>query len=312
MAGQPFCTVVRRVDVVCAPITDDPVRFAGLTFPRYRPVLGQLPPGAIAIGASLAGKPVGLALATRRNPRQEARLLSVMVASSVRRGGIGTLLMHRLQSAFAENGDGKLIAYHSTRLAARPAFEALLARSGWSAPAVYEIRGAGHCAAVVAELDRLRPARRGYLPPGAVIEPWASVTDADRAAMQALLAGPDALGGDLDPARHEPAATPQISVVLRLDGQVIGWVIGERDANGVCYYWSGFVVARWRRSGALIGLVRDVCARQAAAFGPDSIARLSTVPAIPAMARFIRERLGPIGLWVDDFLTSEWAAAAKP
>ncbi len=79
--------------------------------------------------------------------------------------------------------------------------------------------------------------------------------------------------------------------MLRVKGRIGGWVFGEMKTPELCYYTNGHVIPELRRRGAPVGLIRDVCRRQAALFGPASVALLSTTPATPGMPRFMKERL---------------------
>jgi len=100
----------------------------------------------------------------------------------------------------------------------------------------------------------------------------------------------------------EKICHPELSIVLRQNGNIAGLVFGESPTPDLCYYGNGYVIPELRRRGALIGLIRDVCHRQAELYGPKSIARLSTTPQTPGMPRFMRERLGLCALWYDEYL----------
>jgi GNAT superfamily N-acetyltransferase len=282
--------------------------FDHLTFRRFRHLLSPERPDVTAIGAYARETAVGLALVFWLPLKQhtEARLLSVMVDRAYRGTGVARALLARAESAALERGYTSLVAAYSSRLPGRREFEGLLSRSGWAAPEIAEMRTAGYAAAGVAEMDRLEGSHRPYLPAGACLEPWSSVTAGERGDVDALVAAIE-FKAPLAPSLYEEKAHPELSLVLRHNGKIAGWVFGERDSDDFCHYGCGYVVPALRRRGALIGLIREVCRRQAAMFGPKSVAQLSTTPQVPGMPRFIRERLGPCSLWYDEL----WSASKR-
>jgi hypothetical protein len=234
-----------------------------------------------------------------------------MVDRAHRGTGLARALLARAESAALARGCTSLATFYSSRLPARGEFERLLACSGWAAPSISEMRTAGYAAAVAAEMDRLEASHRPYLPDGASVEPWSSVSEIERSEVDALVAAIE-FKAPLVPSLYERIAHPELSLVLRNNGKIAGWVFGERAgeragervSDNLCHYGCGYVIPALRRRGALIGLIRAVCRKQAAMFGPQSVAQLSTTPAVPGMPRFMRERLGPCSLWYDEMWKS--------
>jgi GNAT superfamily N-acetyltransferase len=291
----------------------DGAAFAPLTFPRFRHLLLPGQPSVKWIGVFAAPSteldlcgdiPVGLVLLWQ-SPESpaETRLLSVMVHRLYRGKGVASELMARAESAAISQGATSLATSYSSRLPRRLDFERLLARCGWSSPEVSEMRTAGYAAAVAAEMDRLETSHRPYLPPDAVIGPWSSVTENERAEIDALVAE-ITFSAFLGPSLHEKIAHPDLSLVLRHKGRIAGWVFGERRSDDFCHYNCGYVVPQLRRRGGLIALIREVCRKQAALFGPQSVAQLSTTPKTPGMPRFMRERFAACALWYDEMWRS--------
>lgn len=299
-------------------------QFGHFTFPRFqRLLLAGRERGrqcVTAIGAfegltldAVSDVPVGLALLWRKPPAPEVdpdvepgcemQLLSIMVHRLHRGEGLASALMARAESAASAQGCASLVASYSSRLPHRREFESLLARCGWGAPEVCGMRTAGYAAAVAAEMDRLEASHRPFLPPGASIEPWSSVMEDQRSEVDALVAGID-FNAFMAPSLFEKIAHPDLSLVLRHEGKIAGWVFGVRESDDLCHHQDGYVVPALRRRGALIALIREVCRRQAALFGPESVAQMSTTPPAPGMPRFMRERLGPCALWYDEMWKS--------
>ena len=277
---------------------------ASLTFPRYRKLLDGAHDRATPVIVEEAGEPVGLALLFRADSPEgvppHAQLLSIMVAPERRRSGIARQLLARAEETARCQDCGSIKTWYSTRLPMCHAFERLLAGAGWDPPVIEAMRTAGHSAEVAAEMERIEPARRPYYPAGATVEPWSTVTENERVDVDALVAAID-FNDFMAPSLQEKTAHPELSLVLRVHGRIAGWVFGEAVAPDLCYYANGYVIPELRRRGALVGLIRDVCRRQAELFGPMSVSRVHTTPATPGMPRFMRERLGPCALWYDEY-----------
>ena len=80
-------------------------------------------------------------------------------------------------------------------------------------------------------------------------------------------------------------------------GQYPSRRLDRRDGR-VCSPTSWAIPGR-RRRGALIGLIREACRRQAEIFGARSVAQLLTTQATPGIPGFMREDL-PCSLWQDN------------
>jgi GNAT superfamily N-acetyltransferase len=287
--------------------------FAPLTFPRFRGLLSPDRQNVIAFGAfaeqsTLALEreeiPVGLALLWKPpEPQAQVSLLSIMVHRLYRGKSVASALLAWAESAALSQGASSLVASYSLRLPRRVEFERLLARAGWSSPRVTLMRTAGYAAAGAAEMDRLEPSHRPFLPPGASIGPWSGVTESERGQVDALVAEIP-FNAFLAPSLYEKTAHPELSIVLRLNGRIAGWVFGERRSDGFCYYPCGYIIPALYRRASYVALIREVCRKQAALFGPQSIAELSVTPKVPGLPRFMRERLGPCSLWYDEMWKS--------
>ena len=287
--------------------------FAPLTFPRFRGLLSPDRQNVMAFGAFARQStltldpeeiPVGLAL-LGKPPEQQAQmsLLSIMVHSLYRGKGVASALLARAESAALSQGAPSLVASYSSRLPRRAEFERLLARAGWSSPEVTLMRTAGHSVAVAAEMDRLESSHRPFLPPGASIGLWSSVTESERCQVDELVAEIP-FNAFLAPSLYEKTAHPDLSIVLRLNGRIAGWVFGERHSDDLCYYPCGYIIPALYRRASYVALIREVCRKQAALFGPKSVAELSATPKVPGLPRFMRERLGPCSLWYDEMWKS--------
>jgi len=290
-------------------------RFAKLTYPRFRTLLSQplesdTGRNSVAIGAEHRGKPVGLALISPQCSEQNRRLWSVSVAASHRCRGVAKSLLKVGEDAVAGMGTRMLVAYHSSRMSNLEAYERLIKSAGWSPPKELEYRAAARAQWVFDGMRQWQYLLRRLEQKGYSTTGWADRTAQDRTRISELVADEATCPPHFDPNRWEGRAEPAISVAIRRHGDIVGWIIGERDDRfhdeRVYHYSTGWVLPELSRTGWLIGGILDVCRRQAEVFGPDSLSICETLPTNLAMRKFIWERLRPAYvLWTDVRYVSE-------
>lgn len=284
---------------------DMPAReFESFTFPRYRPlVLGDRPmAGAIAVGAWLADRPVGLVLIAPL-VKNERELLSIMVSGSSRRRGVGRRLLREAERLCLEQRTLRLRASHSTRLVALEAYEGLLRDASWSAPVAdrYRLAGQARWALKAARdwspfLSRLR--RQGF-----TTSAWDEITPSDREEIESLVSHQipeeDRVFNPLT-RESRPGALPALSLLLRRERRIIGWLLGEEGAlPDVVRYSHGYVTPENRSGGWLIAGLREVCQRQAELRGEQTISIFETQPHNEPMRRFMERQLDRYEGWMD-------------
>lgn len=290
---------------VLTPLTGTAAAFAPLTFPRLGWVLDTLPAPWLAVGARVGGLPAGLALG--RIEDGVGHLLSLTVARALRRRGIGCRLAAAWEDSAAAAGATLLRAGYSERLKDRDALAATLGRAGWSAPRPAQVWAIGETAPMVAAVGAW-PAVAARLrePDGFTFDSWRGPDEADGAALAALAAEPEFLA-HMHPSVRAERIEPACSIAVRRRGLLVGWVLGERtdrvplDGFGhrpAIYYRSAYLARSLWHTGVLVGAYWHAYARQAAAFGPDSLALFCT--AFPRMMALVRRRFAPISLRVDE------------
>lgn len=284
--------------------------FLAMTYPRFRDLLSEIPDGqeatgAVAFGAVLAGRPVGLVLLQPEPENKDAppdmRILSIMTARTDRRQGIGRALMEAAAGAARSAGMPRLVAYHSDRMRNPDGFTGFLAACGWQPPELAEFRLAGHADWTARARPEWEPLLRRFARRGYASTPWASLTADDRDRADRLVP-PD---WRFDYRIFEPHCDPAISIVLRRDGEVVGWVLGEnQQENGYYHYTNGYVCPDLQQKGWLVAGVYDVCCYQAAAYGPDSVAVYETYGENLPMIAIMQRRLQPYTIWTDSRFVS--------
>jgi GNAT superfamily N-acetyltransferase len=245
-------------------------------------------------------------MAARAEPPLEyAHLLSIRVARAFRGRGIGPALLREIEKRSAACGCERLWARYSSRVESRGSLEKMFAAAAWTPPELMEVRICGTAEAAFLAMDRLEPRGRPWLHPDSAIDLWETVREDEREQVAELCAAID-FQADVSAGRHEAGSLPGLSLVLRHEGRIAGWVFGSVvSAPGErvsCGYFAGYVAPALRRRGSMIALMREACVRQRELFGPDSPMRMSAAPTAPGMPAFIRRRLGPYALWTDEML----------
>lgn len=301
--------------ITILPLTGPAEAFAPFTYPRFRPVLSQLSEdgarmenmaGTIrAVGASDGEQPIGLALIqvlpeSTHRARGAARVLSIMVGRHNRRDGVGKALLRFLERYAGTQGAEDLFTQYSAQTKERTAFEALLSSCGWSPPALLEFRLSGHADWTERVADQWRPMLARMRRQGYSSTPWADITAADRDDAEAVVSE-GLINPLLDFKVFERSMDSALSIALRQNNKLVGWVIGETlPETGYHHYTCGHVHPQLQRSGWLIGGIYDVCVLQHAAYGAKSVAAYETFGENTAMINFMRRKLSDVTMWMDE------------
>ncbi|MFO0017622.1 MAG: TIGR03032 family protein, partial [Synechococcaceae cyanobacterium] len=258
--------------------------YAALTYPSLAPgraALERISGELLGLCAMADGAMVALALAERRS-EGGAGLVSLMVAPSWRRRGIGTGLLLRLQRFLASEGIAPLeVRYLATTLTSA-AFEPILARLGWQAPRIEQLLLKGHSSRLVA----VGWADRHPLRPPYSLVAWGQLSDRQRRV--AADRGGQVLGPGPDPEELQP--DPQLSLALLHHGEPVGWLLVQRTGADSVRYASLFVAPAHRGRARALALLHEGFRRQHAAAIP--LARAAVAPGQDGMERLLRRHLG--------------------
>jgi len=294
--------------------------FERFTFPRYRALLaGTEAPETtherIAVGARIGDTPVGLAFYSRAfEDGATRRLLSVMVSPLLRKRGYASQMLALGEAHAVARGAQKLTAVHSSQMPAVTAYEALIRRAAWSAPAEFEYRLAGKASWALQAAQDWAPFLARLQSRGYESTPWGEISQADRERLAQMVERelPEA-DRQFEPFTPEKKVglLPDLSLLLRRRGEIVGWILASQGAvPGSVYYSSGYVLHSVRRAGWLVGGVREVCHRQAERLGGETLSVFETSPQNKEMRRFMERQLKPYSVWTDIRYTSEKAIGA--
>jgi ribosomal protein S18 acetylase RimI-like enzyme len=212
-----------------------------LTFPLFRPRLRDTGrrDGLVAVGAAGLTGPTGLALAELPPGAEAAELLSVYVRPGLRRLGLGTALLSRLEDELSARRCKAIHGTYTTSLPELAAVERLLAKDGWAPPVRRMLFLHGRVADC---LDS--PWVKAYrLRAGDEVFSWAGLTAADRAAMLRRQAESPWYPQSLSPFQDEAIIDGATSVGVRRRGEVVAWQVTHRIAPDLVRY-----TAAWARS----------------------------------------------------------------
>jgi GNAT superfamily N-acetyltransferase len=198
--------------------------YRNFSFPYHRRLLDAPTADVVAVGASLMGKPAGLALAQIGvGEPKSAQLHSVVVAAAHRKSGMGGALLASVESEARSRGCEYLHGVFMTGGDSGAATEALLRKNGWSEPQSRRLIcecGLEHAPAWFASLV----ASAVDLPAEYSVFPWVELSAEERSAVAAREGTPGWHSPALSPFPDEPLE-PTMSLGLRHKGEVAGWAI---------------------------------------------------------------------------------------
>lgn len=247
----------------------------------YHPLVECVEPGQIAVGASIEGALIGIALADVRSTAHPCALQSVVVSEAHRGKGIAHGLLTSLERRACDHGFGRIETMYSGASASAPIVERVLAKAGWTIPQ--------ETAWVLDATMRIReaPWMSVTAPAGYEIFPWVELSERDASELRAPV---HSCPPELGPFPDEPVEQA-CSVGVRQQGHVVGWMLTHRVNHETVRYSRLFVSPEHRRRFSGLALVAVALLRQSAAGIPKCLCAVSSGNA--AMMRVVRRRLEP-------------------
>ena len=259
----------------------------GMTFPAYRALLDEAE-NRVALAAVEGDAVLGLALwRVVGKDNQSARLLSLLVDADHRRQGIGAAL---LKASIEALGDGveRGFAFWSSSLPGAEAFEALLKSAGWGDKELDQCRVSG-TAQSARDWAHRRRMDRMLNRAGWVFTAFDQIGNEERAEITQTVqeAGTPKGWAPFDPVTDDQPVVPELSIVMRQHGAVVGWLTTCRAANGDIWYYRLHNIGAGKASGALMPLIVEVNRRHFDLDGPEARWRWTTSSARPDMLAFL-------------------------
>jgi GNAT superfamily N-acetyltransferase len=268
--------------------------FARMTHPQHQAVLIAGSDLSVAVGAYAGEQPIALALAIIDPAAQVAELLSLFCQASHRKRGLGTALLTLLEDELKERGCRSVSCAWSSGVTGAAAVERIFQKRGWSPPRPRMLL----CTADkgIMEAPFFHPPiyhRIQRTLANAKIFPWIEVTEADRASILHRQNESPWIPSDLLPWLHEENLEPLTSVGIRIDGEVMGWLITNRLSALAVRYTCSFIRRDYALRGGIVMLYREAIWRQHERL-PSGTYGIWTVPLKHhEMAEFVQRRMAP-------------------
>ncbi|MDB5096042.1 MAG: GCN5-related N-acetyltransferase [Cyanobacteria bacterium RYN_339] len=234
--------------------------YAPLVPLQFQEALAEAGASCLAFGLMADGQPAGILLAQRLEDPAGADLLLVHVVAEHQRQGHAGRLVSLAEARLRADGVRWLRTFYE---AGGAATEALLARGGWDAPEASMMYIVSSPASV-APAGWMKPRDLG---PRFEIFSWTALTAAEAEG----LVGQPWIPEDLHPAAQLDGWCPLTSVGLRLDGEVVGWVINHLQDEATLSFTCSFVRPDLQRLGRVFALYREAVARMVRAGIPTAI-----------------------------------------
>lgn len=213
---------------------DEAGPFVPLAHASVRPALDRLAPvpGLVVVGAETDGQPVGLGVGVGEGGA--VRVMWLYVVPEARGHGLGRRLLDAVEAAARDDGAQHLVGRWLEGRPSTPAVERLV--DGWDGPrhraTIYRVHDDD--AAVVVRLPWVLdpPSRPGYDLFG-----WSTLSDAERQRVEDELASGELTAtATFDPfLPNRFPVDPDLSVGIRHEGRVVGWMINRKMGPGVTF-----------------------------------------------------------------------------
>lgn len=289
--------------------------FANWTFPAYRQLL-KLEPAQrnpqhgdrrlvrpFAFVAEESGKVVGVILGClpteAEMSRRPAELLSIVVHPERRHQGIAGQLLERFEHEVGDAGARQIEAVYMTGDRSIESVERLLAGRGWSPPRprMTVFRFTVEEAMNTPWFGRYR--WRDHMEHF----PWIEITDEALERLRASHRATGWIAEDLVPWQFDAQRVePRSSLGIRLDGEVVGWVINHLLPGGAVRFTCSYIHPDLKRRGRIVPAYTESIRR----LGEAGYSRCTfTVPSHhPEMVSFGKRWCGPWGSFVGETRSS--------
>jgi len=249
--------------------------FEPLTYPALRHLLSLEPSvrypregdgrrvQPLAVGARQDETPVGLALGcVPLSDGDSPELLSLYLRSEGRSPEASDGLLARFEAAVRDAGFDSLGFVYTSGTREAELLEELLARRGWSSPETRMVI----LRFALSEVKTTPWYQRYRQRTGFELTPWVEVSEADLAALRASHEESGWIAEDLAPwGFHLNRVEPASSLAIRLEGEIVGWVLNHRMDEQTVRFTCSFLRRDLSRRGRIVPAYSESVERAEAA-----------------------------------------------
>lgn len=270
-------------------------KFEQLTDPIHHPLLQSPSPSTIAIGAILDEDPIGLALSTTIHLKT-ADLLSLYVIEQYRNKKIGTQLLSLLEQELKQQNYLQIITAYPGEDETTPYFQNILVKAGWSPPVIHLLQ----CYFNAFDLKQLIHAP--HLTNDFSTFPWKELTAEEESELrhqEAQWVFPTTISPF-----NDEYPIDSMSLGLRHQGKVVGWVILQRFDPDTIRYTALYIQNAYKLRGYAIRLLADAVQTHINSKIPWGLFEVNPSQVESNWMRFVYRKLVPMAHTVKHILKS--------
>jgi GNAT superfamily N-acetyltransferase len=270
----------------------------GFTYPKYRQMLmaATLEGPVTAVQATVDGVPAGLVLAANAPGKDAGWIYSLYVDPPYRHLGVGKQLMRHIEGNVRARGLRRISLGYLDGRATTTQFERILSACAWGPPKPERI--------VCRCDDRMFGAEWMLHPPKlphhCEIFSWSELQPDDRASLIASETEHRWIEQMVDPFKYDGRCEFN-SVGMRYRGEVVGWVLTQRFDERWLMYGCSYIRPDLQGRGYIIPLYFEAVRRHGERLSLFPKAMWVVPFVFPAMVRFVRRRMAPYALSIDEY-----------
>jgi len=227
--------------------------FTHFVLPEAKSLFTEFPPSLCAFGAISSGKPIGLALAELASNQSVTHVKMIYVAPDFRRQGVGKGLMRSFEQTL-QASKMKFLSVEFLPEKDQRDLHLFLESCGFQSPqpSIHIRQGP---LAYLLELEWMTLT----FPEGYKIEPWTSITPAEREKVKSEV---DVVFLEMfSPFPEEELIDQELSLLVRYKGKIAGWLMLEAFNQDTVLFKTMYMYPRYQRTGQGVVLLAETSRR---------------------------------------------------
>ncbi|WP_075618257.1 GNAT family N-acetyltransferase [Paenisporosarcina indica] len=223
--------------------------FSHFVLPEAKALFMEFPSSLYAIGATFSGRPVGLALAELDSNQSVAHVKMIYVTPDFRRQGIGKGLIRTFEQTL-QSSEIRFLSVEFLPEKDQMDIHLFLESCGFQSPqpGIHIRQGP---LAYLMELEWMTLT----FPEGYKIEPWTSITPAEREKVKSEV---DVVFLEMfSPFPEEELIDKELSLLVRYKGKLAGWLMLEAFNQDTVLFKTMYMYPRYQRTGQGVVLLAE-------------------------------------------------------